>query len=256
MIEAAAHPAFTLEARGISKAYGHVQALDGVNLGMIEGEILALVGDNGAGKSTLVKILAGVLRPDSGELLVSGQKVELRNPADAVRNGVATVYQDLALVDSRDVAANLFLGREFRRGPFVDAKRCNEEAVVALRMLGAAVPSVRTIVGLLSGGQRQAVAIGRAVAQGSHTLLLDEPTAALGVAEAGKVIKLLGELKASGRTILMISHNLNHVMQLADRIAVLQLGRLVGIRLARETTPEEIVQLIMFGPSAGGSGEA
>lgn len=237
-----------IQADQVSKSYGRVRALDRIDLALRRNELLALVGDNGAGKSTLAKIFSGVIRPDEGSLRINGRQVELKSSADALDHGIATVYQDLALVDTRDVAANLFLGREFRRGLLVDKRRCHAEASVALRAIGATVGSTRTPVGMLSGGQRQAIAIARAVACGSEILILDEPTAALGVAEASKVVDQLVELKASGQSILMVSHNLQHVMQLADRIAVFQRGRLAGVRVTSETTPEEIVQLIMFGP--------
>ncbi|HEY6570648.1 MAG TPA: ATP-binding cassette domain-containing protein [Candidatus Limnocylindrales bacterium] len=239
---------FAFEARGLGKAYGHVRALENVDLGLRRGELLALVGDNGAGKSTFAKILSGALMPDTGDIFINGTQVVLRTPADALAQGIATVYQDLALVDARDVGANLFLGREFGRGPFVDAKRCRAEAEIVLKKIGAQVPSMKTTVGSLSGGQRQAIAIARAVTLGSQILILDEPTAALGVREATRVMDQLKELKSAGQSILMISHNLQHVLQLSDRIAVFQQGRLAGVRTTSDTSPEEIVQLIMFGP--------
>jgi ABC-type sugar transport system ATPase subunit len=236
-----------VEAIGVSKAFGHVQALDGVSLTIRPREILALVGDNGAGKSTFIKIISGVYSPDAGAIQVDGAPVRFRSPADAVAAGIATVYQDLALVDTRDVAANLLLGREFARGPFVDRRRGEEEARRILRRLAADLPVSRVPVGMLSGGQRQAVAIGRAIAQGGRVIIMDEPTAALGVAEAARVLKLAADLRDGGSTVVVISHNLQHVLQVADRIAVFHRGRLVGIRVKRGTTVEEVVQMILYG---------
>ena len=235
-----------LEVRGVSKAYGHVQALDRVDLQLYPHEVLALVGDNGAGKSTLVKILSGVYRKDEGEILVDGNTVEIHGPLDAQRiAGISTVYQDLALVDVRDVASNIFLNMEptylgilinFRQ-LYADARRVIEELKIDL-------PSVRVNVGELSGGQRQAVAIARALARGQRIFLLDEPTAALGVEQQHKVNQLIAKLKDNGKTVMVISHNLEHVFTVADRLAVLRRGRCVGIRLKSQTTKEEIVGLI------------
>ena len=241
-----------LTVQGLTKSYGHVQALRDVDLELRRGELLALVGDNGAGKSTFAKILSGDLTPDAGTVTAVGTPLAFRSPADALAAGIATVYQDLALVDTRDVAANLYLGREFRKGPFVDAGRCRREAEATLKEMGASIPSVRAPVASLSGGQRQAIAIARALILGGRVLILDEPTAALGVREAGRVLEQLSNLKAAGRSILMISHNLQHVLELSDRIAVFQQGRLAGVRVTAATTPQEIVQLIMFGSSADG----
>jgi len=236
-----------VEAFGVSKAFGHVQALDEVSLAVRPQEVLALVGDNGAGKSTFIKILSGVYNPDAGVIHLDGEPVRFRSPADAVAVGIATVYQDLALIDTRDVAANLLLNREFTRGPFVDRKRGEVEARRVLRRLAADLPVSRVPVGMLSGGQRQAVAIGRAIAQGGRVIIMDEPTAALGVAEAARVLRLAEDLRDGGATVLVISHNLQHVLQVADRIAVFHRGRLVGTRVKRETTVEEVVQMILYG---------
>jgi len=236
-----------LEAREISKAFGHVQALREVSFRLEAGEVLALLGDNGAGKSTLIKIVSGLYSADGGELLLDGSPVEFAGPKDAVKAGVATVYQDLALVDSRDVAANLFLGSEFTRGPFVDRKRCRSEAEKLLRRIGIDLPSVRVPVSLLSGGQRQAVAVARALVHGAKLVILDEPTAALGVAQTEQVMKLIRDLRADGTSVIVISHNLRDVWDVADRLMVLHLGRLAGIRTRSETTLEEIVRLIVYG---------
>jgi ABC-type sugar transport system ATPase subunit len=242
-----------LEARGISKAFGHVQALKDVDFELRAGEVLALLGDNGAGKSTLIKIISGLYAADEGELLLDGEPLSLAGPKDAVKAGIATVYQDLALVDSRDVAANLFLGSEFTRGPFVDRKRCRVEAEKLLKRIGVDLPSVRVPVSLLSGGQRQAVAVARALVHGAKLVIMDEPTAALGVAQTEQVMKLVRDLRADGKAVILISHNLRDVWDVTDRLMVLHLGRLAGTRLRNETSLEEIVRLIVYGadePSA------
>jgi ABC-type sugar transport system ATPase subunit len=234
-----------LEIRSISKAFGHVQALDEVTFGLQHREVIALLGDNGAGKSTLVKILSGVFQPDEGEIVLEGTPLELRQPTDALRSGIATVYQELALVDSLDVARNVYLGMVPRRFGFVvDYARMYADSEQVLKMLRVDMPSVYTRVGELSGGQRQAVAIGRALALDARVFLLDEPTAALGVAQTAKVNELIGDLKGHGKTVLMITHNLEHVFQVADRMVVLRHGRVVGIREKDQTSREEIVGLI------------
>jgi len=234
-----------LEIRGVFKAFGHVQALRDVSLELYPGETVALLGDNGAGKSTLVKILSGVHGPDEGTLVMEGQTLELRNPIDALRHGIGMVYQDLAVVDTLDVARNVYLGNVPRRfGVLVDYPRMYRDARSVLTRLRVDMPSVRTKVGDLSGGQRQAVAIARTLAQQARLFLMDEPTAALGVAQTAKVNELIGELKTNGRTVLVISHNMEHVFEVADRLIVLRQGRRVGVRRRDETTREEIVGLI------------
>ncbi|MDP9354638.1 MAG: ATP-binding cassette domain-containing protein [Chloroflexota bacterium] len=234
-----------LEARGLAKSFLHVRALDGVDFEVDPGETVALVGDNGAGKSTLMKILCGAYHPDAGEILVDGKPVAMRTPRDAMAHGIAVVYQDLALVDHRDVATNVFLGREPTRGLVVDKPRMAREARQVLSTLKINIPSVQTLVGLLSGGQRQAVAIARAVHQGGRLIFMDEPTAALGVQEQAKVLRLIEDLKANGTAVVVVSHNLQHVFHVADRIVVLRGGRNAGERLKKDTTPEEIVRLIV-----------
>ena len=234
-----------LEVRGISKAFGHVQALTDVSLTMREGETLGLVGDNGAGKSTLVKVLSGVYNADAGDILMAGEPVQMNTPADALRHGIGTVYQDLAVVDVLDVARNIYLGNLPRRfGVLVDYRRMYRDARTTLNQLRVNMPSVRTRVGELSGGQRQAVAIARTLAQSARLFLMDEPTAALGVAQSEKVNELIADLKADGRTVLVITHNMEHIFEVADRIIVLRHGRRVGVRDRDETTREEIVGLI------------
>jgi ABC-type sugar transport system ATPase subunit len=235
-----------LEVRNVSKAFGHVQALDNVNLELYSGEVLALIGDNGAGKSTLVKILSGVYHKDAGEIRVDGQPVELHGPLDAQRiAGISTVYQDLALVDVRDVASNIYLNIEpTRLGILINFRKLYADARQVLEQLRIDLPSVKVNVGELSGGQRQAVAIARALARGRRIFLLDEPTAALGVEQQDKVNQLIANLKAHGKTVLVISHNLEHVFKVADRMAVLRRGKCVGVRLKSQTVKEEIVGLI------------
>lgn len=245
------------EMRGISKRFGHVDALVDVDFNVLPGEILALVGDNGAGKSTLIKTASGVYQPDAGQIYVDGRPVHIANPHDSRAHGIATVYQDLALADSRDVAANLFLGREPTRFFMVDKARMNRDAREVLRRLRTNIPSVRTPVGLLSGGQRQAVAIARAISQGGRIFIMDEPTAALGVRESANVLRLLLGLKEEGSAVVVISHNLRHIFSVADRITVMRRGRNVGTRIKAEASPDEIVRMITGADmiTAGGDGE-
>ena len=236
------HP--LLELRGISKYYGHVRALEAVDFEVYPREILALVGDNGAGKSTLIKVISGAVTPDHGEIFLEGRPARVRSPQDAVALGIMTVYQHLALIDTRDVLANLFLGREPSRWGMIDRRKMQEDARRVLAELKIAIPSLVVPVGILSGGQRQAVAIGRALLQGSRIIILDEPTAALGVEETRRVLELTEKLRARGLSVIMISHNLHHVFSVADRITVLRGGRRVGMRRRAETTGEEVVRLI------------
>jgi ABC-type sugar transport system ATPase subunit len=235
-----------IELRGISKLFGHVQALQRVDFCVYPAEVIGLVGDNGAGKSTLIKIISGAYQPDGGTILVDGVPVAFTSPADAMKAGIATVYQNLALVDQRDVAANIFLGREPTRGLVLDRKRMLAESVEVLQQLRSDIPSVETPVGILSGGQRQAVAIARAVHQAAARLvIMDEPVAALGIEESRKVLRLIKQLKASGRAVIVISHNLEHVFSVADRIVVLRRGRVVGVQQRDGATANEIVRLIV-----------
>lgn len=236
------------EARALSKAFGHVQALTDVSFDLHAGEVLALLGDSGAGKSTLIKVISGLYAADSGEMLIDGKPTKPRSPKNAAAAGIATVYQDLALVEARDVAANVFLGHEPTRGRFfVDRKRCRAGAQEALTRIGANLPSVRVPVALLSGGQRQAVAIARTLVHGAQIVILDEPTAALGVAQTAQVLSLVRELRAAGKGVIVISHNLRDVWEVADRLMVLRLGHLAGTRRREETTLDEVVRLIVYG---------
>jgi ABC-type sugar transport system ATPase subunit len=235
-----------LEAKGISKAFGHVQALDNVDFELYPEEVVALIGDNGAGKSTLVKILSGIYHKDTGQIYFEGQPVEIRNPIDAERiAGISTVYQDLALVDVRDVGSNIFLNMEPTvLGIFINFRRLYADAKRVIDLLRIDMPSVRVNVGELSGGQRQGVAISRALARGRRIFIMDEPTAALGVEQQHRVNELIASLKRQGKTVMVISHNLEHVFTVADRLVILRRGRRVGTRLKSETTKEEIVSLI------------
>jgi len=231
--------------RNVSKAFGHVQALQNVSFELYPGEVVALLGDNGAGKSTLVKILSGVYSADEGELFIDGQPVSIKTPMDALRQGIGTVYQDLAVVDTLDVARNIYLGRTPTRFRYlVDYQQMYRDTRQVLALLRVDMPSVRAKVGDLSGGQRQAVAIARTLAHQARIFLMDEPTAALGVAQSAKVNELIADLKSNGRTLVVITHNLEHVFAIADRLIVLRHGRRVAIRGHDETTREEIVGLI------------
>jgi ABC-type sugar transport system ATPase subunit len=240
-----------IEARGVSKAYGAVQALAEVDFAVQRGETVALVGDNGAGKSTLIKILCGAVQPDSGRIFVDGEHVRFGGPRDAQKRGVSVVYQDLALIEGFDIAHNVFLGRAPRRMLRVDRRRMVTETRRVLGDLAVEVPSVRTHVRFLSGGQRQAVAIARAVHQGGQLMIMDEPTAALGVQEGGKVLQLIENLKARELAILVVSHNLEHVFSIADRIVVMRGGTIAGSRSKTETSHSEIVHMIVGARSDG-----
>jgi len=235
-----------VEMNGICKSFGHVQALQGVDFSLYDAEVVGLVGDNGAGKSTLIKIISGAYRPDAGTIHVDGQPVTFHSPRDAMHMGIATVYQNLALVDQRDVASNIFLGRELMRGLVLDRGRMVEESVQVLQELRSDIPSVEVSVGFLSGGQRQAVAIARAIHQSAaRMVIMDEPVAALGIEESRKVLRLIQRLKDQGHGVIVISHNLEHVFSVADRIVVLRRGRLVGVRRQVETNAAEIIRLIV-----------
>lgn len=235
-----------LAARGISKRFANVTALQDVDLDILNGEVLAVVGDNGAGKSTLIKILSGAHQADHGEIQIDGKSTRIADPLRARALGISTVYQNLALVDFRDVAANLYLGCEpIRWRWFIDRRAMLEGARKVLADLRVNIPSLTVEVGLLSGGQRQSIAIGRATSHRGRLIIMDEPTAALGVQESQKVLDLIGRLKEAGTAVLIISHNIRQVFMVADRIAVLRHGRNAGIRRRSETTPDEIVKLIV-----------
>jgi ABC-type sugar transport system ATPase subunit len=233
-----------LALRHITKTFGHVTALDDVDLEVRRGQILAVVGDNGAGKSSIIRTIGGVHQPDSGEILVRGERHVLHQPADATAAGIATVFQDLALVEVLDVATNIFLGQTPRRGPFVDRRRMERESRSFLDELNVTVSSVRAPVGMLSGGQRQMIAIARAMRTGSPVVLLDEPTAALGVRETAQAASLIASLRDRGTAVILVSHDMNLVFQLADEIQVMRLGRVAGVRRTTDTTRDEVIGLI------------
>ncbi len=239
-----------LEARGIQKHFGRVVALAAGNFELASNEVHAIVGDNGAGKSTLIKIISGVYHADGGELLLDGKPITIANPREARELGIETVYQDLALADHLDAAANLFLGREeYLRGMlgwlgFLDRKTMRHRAEEEMRRLKIGVKSVDQSVVNLSGGQRQAVAVARAIAWGRRIVIMDEPTAALGVRESSMVLELIKEVRSHGLSIIMISHNLPEVFAVADRITVLRLGRTITALNTKDTSLEAIVGMM------------
>jgi ribose transport system permease protein len=245
-----------LSLKGVTKHFGGVHALKDIDLDIRAGEVLALVGDNGAGKSTLIKIISGAYKADQGEVFVEGRKVRIETPADAKRLHIETIYQDLALMDDLDLAPNIFIGREIVRGGigrvirFLNNAKMAEETVGVLRRLNIEVPDIRRKVFNLSGGQRQAVAISRAIYFNAKLIIMDEPTAALGVEETRKVYALIRELRQNGIAVIIISHNINEVFDIADRFVVLKTGMLVGVRRKEETSLDEILRMIIGGRAA------
>ena len=235
----------TLKAEGLAKRYGGVQALNSVDFECKAGEVVALMGDNGAGKSTLIRILCGATKPDSGQIVIDGTVRIITKPQDAITNGISVVYQDLALVGSMDVARNVFLGHELRKFGFVRIAKMREEAKVLLDQLKIKISSTKLQVESLSGGQRQCIAIARAVRLGSDFVLLDEPTAALGPEQQANVLRIVTELRDAGKGIVIISHNIDHVLAVSDRIVVMRAGQVAGIRNTKETTRQEIVSMIV-----------
>src|SRR4051794_30696334 len=239
-----------LEIDGVSKEFGPVQALDRVDFAVEPGEVVGLVGDNGAGKSTLVKTIAGIHQPDAGTIRFGGQAVGISRPQDATALGIATVYQDLALCDNLDVVANIFLGQEeISPGPAqvsrqLDEAKMEHRAGELLSGLSVTIPSLRTEVGTLSGGQRQQVAVARSLLGEPRVVLLDEPTAALGVPQTKQVLELIRRLREQGLGVVVITHNLVDVFEVADRIVVLRLGRTAGEFAADATTEEHVVSAI------------
>lgn len=241
-----------LELHGINKSFGPVQVLRSVDLAIPPGQVTALVGDNGAGKSTLVKCISGIYPIDAGQVVFEGRPVSIHGPRDAAALGIEVVYQDLALCDNLDVVANMFLGRERQRGVVLDEATMEQLAAQTLASLSVrTVASLRQHVASLSGGQRQTVAIAKAVLWESRLVILDEPTAALGVAQTAQVLELVRQLADNGLAVVMISHNLNDVFAVADRIAALYLGRMVAQVRATEITHAQVVQLITSGRSDG-----
>lgn len=246
-----------LEARGLIKRYGQVTALDGADFELYPGEILAVIGDNGAGKSTLIKALAGALIPDEGQILVDGQEVHFRTPLDARRYGIETVYQDLALAPALDISENIFLGREIKReGPLgsifrmLDKKRMRSESTNHMRDLKIGIRSMGQAVETLSGGQRQGVAVARSAAFARHVVIMDEPTAALGVKESHMVLDLIRQVRDRGLPVILISHNMPQVFEVADRVHIQRLGKRVAVIEPREFSMSDAVA-IMTGAMVG-----
>jgi len=240
---------YLLQATGISKNFSGVKALQNVDIEVNSNEVLAIVGDNGAGKSTLMKIISGAILPDKGDIFFEGEKILIKNPRDAAALGIQMCFQNLALVDCLDVSTNIFLGREICRRVFgyfnfLLLRRMRKESVKHLKSLGIELQNVRAKVNNLSGGQRQVIAISRAVYWGTKLVILDEPTAALGVREAANVNKLIKSLKQNDISVIVISHNLQHVFYVADRVIVLRHGRRVGERIIKETDGDEVVKMI------------
>ncbi|MFB4263681.1 ATP-binding cassette domain-containing protein [Nonomuraea sp. GTA35] len=240
-----------LQARGLTKKYGHVTALDGADFDLMPGEVLAVIGDNGAGKTSLIKALTGALQPDAGEIRLDGEPVRLRDPLDARRHGIETVYQDLAIAASLDIATNMFLGRELRKPGLLgrvfrmlDKKRMREESARHMAELKIGLRSLTQPVESLSGGQRQGVAVARAVAWATRVVVMDEPTAALGVKESGQVLDLIRQVRDRGTPVVLISHNMPHVFEIADRVHVQRLGRRVAELSPREHSMAEVVAIM------------
>jgi fructose transport system ATP-binding protein len=241
-----------IEAHGLIKTFGRVVGLDGADFELFPGEILAVIGDNGAGKSTLVKCLSGAMTPDAGEIRVEGEAVAFRRPQDARAAGIETVYQSLAVVPALDIASNMFLGREIRRAGvlgsvfrMLDHGQMRTKAKKQMQDLGiGTLQSITQAVETLSGGQRQAVAVARAAAFGSKVIILDEPTAALGVRETGQVLKLIRDLRDRGLPVILISHNMPNVFEVADRIHIQRLGKRVAVVTPATHTPSEAVAIM------------
>ena len=241
-----------LSLKGINKSFGPVHVLKDVHLDIYPGQVTALVGDNGAGKSTLIKCIAGIYTPESGEVIFEGNKVTIDGPRAATALGIEIVYQDLALCDNLDIVHNMFLGREQKRGPVLN--ETSMEALARKTLDGLSVRTVKSIrqnVSSLSGGQRQTVAIARAVLWNSKVVILDEPTAALGVAQTEQVLNLVRRLADNGLAVILISHNLNDIFQVADNIAALYLGTMAGQVKKKDVTTNQVIELITTGKSGG-----
>jgi fructose transport system ATP-binding protein len=252
-----------IEAHGLIKTYGSVVGLDGADFDLYPGEVLAVIGDNGAGKSTLIKCLSGATIPDAGEILIEGQPMVFRRPQDARAAGIETVYQSLAVVPALDIASNMFLGREIRRAGalgsifrMLDHGQMRSRARKQLQELGiGTLQDITQAVETLSGGQRQAVAVARAAAFGSKVIILDEPTASLGVRETGQVLNLIRDLRDRGLPVILISHNMPNVFEVADRIHIQRLGRRVAVVTPASHSPSDAVA-IMTGAMEGAAGTA
>ncbi|UYQ60193.1 ATP-binding cassette domain-containing protein [Streptomyces peucetius] len=240
-----------LQARGLVKRYGHVTAIDGADFDLMPGEVLAVIGDNGAGKTSLIKALTGAIVPDEGEIRLGGRPIRFGGPQSAREHGIETVYQDLAVAASMDIASNMFLGRELRRPGvlgsvfrLLDKKRMREEAAAHMADLKIGLRSLTQAVETLSGGQRQAVAVARAVAWARSVVVMDEPTAALGVRESGQVLDLIRRVRDKGMPVVLISHNMPHVFEIADRIHVHRLGRREALIKPTDHSMAEVVAIM------------
>jgi ABC-type sugar transport system ATPase subunit len=240
-----------LRAVDLTKRFGGLVAVNKVSLDINLGEVVGLVGDNGAGKSTLIKMISGVYQPDEGEIYFDGHKLSLNGPREARDMGIETIYQDLALAENLDVGSNIFLGREIKR-PFLgnvvqtlNRRKMQDESAQVLKRLEIHVPSLTQQIRNLSGGQRQAVAIARSIYWNAKLMIMDEPTAALGVSEQHKVLTLVRTLRDQGVPVLIISHNMQDVFAVSDRIVILRRGKKVGERIAKQTSPDEIVSLMV-----------
>src|SRR6185312_11477086 len=237
-----------LQLQDITKTFGSVQALDDVDFEVRAGEVMALVGDNGAGKSTLVKCIAGTHAADNGRILFEGREVHIHGPKDAAKLGIEVVYQDLALCDNLDVVQNMYLGRELNRAQILSEAPMEQHTAETLKSLAVTtIKSIRQTVATLSGGQRQSVAVARAVMWNSRLVILDEPTAALGVAQTEQVLALVNRLAEQGLAVVLISHNLHDIFETATRITVLRLGRNAGLFERRQVTQEQVVHAITAG---------
>ncbi len=244
-----------LSAKGLSKSYGGLRAVNEASLDLYPGEVVALVGDNGAGKSTFVKMLSGAIAPDAGALGIDGHEMRFGSPAQARKAGIETLHQSLALVDVFNVPENIFLGREqttrwFGLVPVLDKAAMRKRTIELLQRIGAKLPEIDRPVRAMSGGQRQAVAIARLLLNDVRLLIMDEPMAALGVDEGRKVLELISELRARGLAVLIISHNLEHVFSVADRICVMKNGRIVGVVDTADSSHDQIVHMIVSGAQA------
>ncbi|HEY6353334.1 MAG TPA: ATP-binding cassette domain-containing protein [Burkholderiaceae bacterium] len=244
-------PQIVMQAKGLTKRYGQVTALDGADFELRAGEILAVIGDNGAGKSSLIKCLSGATIPDEGDIVLDGKAIHFRNPMDARRVGIETVYQDLAVAPAMTIAENLFLGREVRRSGFLgdvlrmlDKKKMLEQSIARMQDLKVGIRSMTQAVETLSGGQRQCVAVARAAAFAEHVVILDEPTAALGVKEGNMVLELIRRIRDKGLPVILISHNMPHVFEIADRIHVARLGRRAAILNPKKISMSDTVAVM------------
>jgi fructose transport system ATP-binding protein len=246
-----------IQAKGLVKRYGQVTALDGADFELRAGEILAVIGDNGAGKSSLIKCLAGATIPDEGEIFLDGQRAQFRSPIDARRAGIETVYQDLAVAPAMTIAENLFLGREIRRPGFlgsvlhmIDKKKMLAESIARMNDLKVGIRSMTQAVETLSGGQRQCVAVARAAAFAQHVVIMDEPTAALGVKEGNMVLELIRRVRDKGLPVILISHNMPHVFEIADRIHIARLGKRAAVVNPKKISMSDTVAVMTGAKSA------